>query len=68
MPRFKSICLQYVNLQGKVVVNNFDLTAARVLQHEIDHLNGVFMTDNAIDSRKKLSEQEMENLDNINRS
>ena len=51
--RSRTITLKYSNLQGKLVKNTFENTMARVLQHEIDHLDGILMTDKSKALRKK---------------
>ena len=51
--RSRTITLNYSNLQGKLVKNTFENTMARVLQDEIDHLDGILMTDKSKSSRKK---------------
>ena len=43
--RRKSITLKYRDLKGHPHIETYDGFAARVLQHEIDHLHGVLMTD-----------------------
>ena len=53
LPRHKSLILKYNNLLGKTIEQKFEMTISRVIQHEIDHLDGILMTDKAIDSRKK---------------
>lgn len=45
VPRHRSIVVKYVDEKGKEQerkLNNFD---ARVVQHEVDHLDGVLITD-----------------------
>lgn len=43
--RYKKIKVQYVDLSGKTVVKSFEGLAARVVQHEMDHLDGIVMFD-----------------------
>lgn len=45
VPRYKSISLKYQNEDGLVIEQIATGFYARVLQHEIDHLNGVLITD-----------------------
>ncbi len=45
VPRFNSIILRYENEYGIIFEKIVDGFYARVLQHEIDHLNGILITD-----------------------
>jgi len=52
--RKEHIRLRYQNLAGEVREQEFDGTFARVLQHEVDHLNGVFFVDRLSSLKRKL--------------
>lgn len=43
--RYKKIRVKYRDKKGKPHIEDYDGLTARVIQHEIDHLNGVLMTD-----------------------
>lgn len=43
--RAESILLRYKDLNGKLCYDRFHGLVARILQHEIDHLDGMFFTD-----------------------
>lgn len=43
--RYKKIRVKYRDKRGKPHIEDYDGLTARVIQHEIDHLNGVLMTD-----------------------
>ena len=45
VPRYKSIKLKYQNEDGLLIEQIVTDFYARVIQHEIDHLNGVLITD-----------------------
>ena len=45
VPRYKSINLKYQNEDGLVIEQIVTDFYARVVQHEIDHLNGILITD-----------------------
>ena len=45
VPRYQSIKLTYQNEQGQFITKIESGFYARVLQHEIDHLNGILITD-----------------------
>jgi peptide deformylase len=69
VPRWQWVEIEYQVLQDGELINQserFDEFAARVVQHEIDHLNGILFTDYALeydlplyrqtDSNKKMEE------------
>lgn len=43
--RYKNIRVKYRDKKGKPHVEEYSGLTARVIQHELDHLNGVLMTD-----------------------
>ncbi|ERP95016.1 peptide deformylase [Acinetobacter sp. COS3] len=43
--RAQAVKVRYYNLQGEVVETNFDGFPARIVQHEVDHLDGVLFVD-----------------------
>jgi len=43
--RHKNITLEYLDRQGKLQKNKFSNLAARIIQHEIDHLDGILFID-----------------------
>jgi peptide deformylase len=45
VPRYQTIRLTYQNEQGQMLTTTESGFYARVLQHEIDHLNGLLITD-----------------------
>ena len=53
VPRYSEVKVKYQDLSGKVQEKLMKKTLSRVVQHEIDHLNGKFMTELAKDSRPK---------------
>lgn len=48
------IKVRYINADFQEVEEEFDEFAARMIQHEMDHLNGVVFTDRATPIRKKM--------------
>ena len=44
--RPESITVKYRNLKGRTVKQTFTSLLSRIIQHEIDHLDGVIFTDN----------------------
>jgi len=69
VPRHKSVTVKAQNPEGKEVRIKADDYFARVLQHEIDHLNGVLFTDRIVDLKTlrridpDASEEEVEQLE-----
>ena len=57
VPRYTSITVKAQTPEGKEVRIKADHYFARVLQHEIDHLNGILFTDRVVDIKtlKKIS-------------
>ena len=49
VPRFTSVTVKGQSPEGKEIRIKADHYFARVLQHEIDHLNGVLFTDRVVD-------------------
>jgi peptide deformylase len=47
--RYKKIKVKYIDKEGRSVNRRFSDLNARVVQHEIDHLDGVLFIDKAID-------------------
>ena len=43
--RHRKILVEYLNKQGEKIRQKFDKMPARILQHEIDHLDGVLFID-----------------------
>lgn len=46
--RYQIIEVKYMDLSGKIVVKSFVGLIARIVQHEVDHLNGITMLDRQI--------------------
>ena len=53
VPRHSEIKVKYMGLNGKMQEKIMTETLSRVMQHEIDHMNGKFMTEIAVNTRKK---------------
>jgi peptide deformylase len=54
VPRKERVLIRYQNLTGAAHEDEFDGLFSRVLQHEIDHLNGIFFIDRISPMRRKL--------------
>jgi peptide deformylase len=52
--RKENVRIQYQDLTGAMHEQEFDGMLSRVLQHEIDHLNGVFFIDRLSSLKRKL--------------
>ena len=56
--RHSSISLQYQDITGNTFkVEKLDKSLSELLQHEIDHLEGILCIDRALDSQSILSRQ-----------
>ena len=54
--RHKKITLEYLDANGKLQRLDAEGFFARIIQHEIDHLNGILFTDKAKDLREETNE------------
>lgn len=48
------IKLQYQNDKGKLLIQDYHGLAARIIQHEVDHLNGILFIDHVHSQNQKL--------------
>lgn len=58
VPRYKSIKLKYQNMKGQSFHEKFEDLTAQVLQHEVDHLNGVLFVDRVQDTKSYVTHSE----------
>lgn len=56
LTRPKKITIKYLNEKGKSVTKTFKGFEAQIIQHEIDHLNGVLFVDHLLKEGKPLYE------------
>jgi peptide deformylase len=56
LKRPDSIKVNYLNEKGDKITSLFDGFEAQVIQHEIDHLNGILFTDRLLEQKKPLYE------------
>lgn len=60
--RAKWIKIEYQNLQGDIINSKYDGLPARVVQHEIDHLDGILFIDRLSSTKDLISEYEFQKL------
>lgn len=60
--RAERIFLHYQDLTGKKYLKWFSGFEATVIQHEIDHLNGIVFTQRAVEQKNQLYREENEEL------
>jgi len=60
--RPRSVTLKALNLDGEQIVEEIDGWSARVVQHEIDHLDGILFIDRVSGLRKGLLEGKLKRL------
>ncbi|OGG19969.1 peptide deformylase [Candidatus Gottesmanbacteria bacterium RIFCSPHIGHO2_02_FULL_40_13] len=58
VPRYKKIRVRYFDEKAKTHEKNFDGLLAHVIQHEIDHLNGVLFVDRVKDKASFITQSE----------
>jgi len=56
LKRPDSIKVNYLNEKGDKTTSLFDGFEAQIIQHEIDHLNGILFTDRLLEQKKPLYE------------
>jgi peptide deformylase len=62
VPRYKSVRIDYTNRQGEARTLDLVGFAARVVQHENDHLDGILTIDRAVSTRDIVKTSEMETV------
>lgn len=45
VPRYQAIAIKYYTREGDLVIKEFTDFIARIIQHELDHLNGILFLD-----------------------
>ena len=57
--RPETVLLQYLDLDGKTHQEWFSGLMARVIQHEVDHLNGVFYVDHLTSAKRAMLDKRL---------
>ena len=60
--RKDSIIIEFQDLNGKYIKESFSGIAARVIQHEYDHLEGILFTDKLSYLKKKTIKRRLEEI------
>jgi peptide deformylase len=60
VPRFRAVRVDYINLEGEPDALELEGFAARVVQHEFDHLEGILILDRAESTRHIVKATEIE--------
>jgi peptide deformylase len=58
--RYKRITVEYLDETGNTHLKDYEDDLSELIQHEIDHLNGILATDHLKDVKKIISRQEWE--------
>lgn len=58
IPRSTSITIEYMDRNGKKIKRNFSDFIARIVQHEVDHLDGIMFLDRVEDNREIITDKE----------
>jgi peptide deformylase len=66
LKRAQKIKIEYLDENGKKAVKTFENLLARIVQHEIDHLNGILFTDKLLEQKKPLYELKEDKWEEIN--
>lgn len=62
VPRYDTIEVEYLNLEGEPCRQEFSGFVARIFQHELDHLNGLVFLDRVESTQELVTEQEYHKL------
>jgi peptide deformylase len=62
VPRHKAVRVEYVNAAGEPIVRDLEGFAARVVQHEFDHLEGILTIDRAESTLDIIKASELEEV------
>lgn len=60
VPRSKRIDVMYTNAQGERIHESFSGLEARIIQHEVDHLNGILYVDRMDDMTSLITRDELQ--------
>lgn len=60
--RHEKLCISYFDENWDFHEENFDGYAARIIQHEYDHLEGILFTDHLNPLKKKLLQKKLQNI------
>jgi len=60
--RHEKLCISYYDENWDFHEENFDGYAARIIQHEYDHLEGILFTDHLNPLKKKLLQKKLQNI------
>lgn len=52
--RSKRLTLKYMNLEGNIITREFKDFLAHIIQHEVDHLNGILFIDKILEQKTPL--------------
>jgi peptide deformylase len=58
VPRHRAVSVRYSDLRGQTHEVDLEGFPARIFQHELDHLDGLFFLDRVEDNKNLVSEQE----------
>lgn len=68
VPRFKSVNVEYTDINGNLQQQELVDFVARIFQHEYDHLNGILFVDLVETTQDLVSEEEYQKLQNLQAS
>ncbi len=62
VPRCTSISIEYTDREGKAKKESYDTFLARIIQHEVDHLDGILFLDRITYNTDLISEKEYQKM------
>lgn len=54
--RSSKVTIKYLDVEGREKIDTFEGMEAQIIQHEVDHLNGVLFIDRVLEQKKPLFE------------
>ncbi len=62
VPRHHQVTIEYTTRENKRLVKTFEGFIARIIQHEYDHLQGIFFTDRVASNHDLYAEEEYQRI------
>ena len=62
VPRYKKVRLKYFDEQANLIEKDFDGIVAQIIQHEVDHLNGLLYVDKVKNTKSYMTFKEYKKM------
>ena len=64
VPRYKAVAVEYLTRDGELQTGEFTDFVARIIQHELDHIDGILFIDRLKNDRDIYTEEEYQKMGN----